>query len=86
MITKNKIEIYMSYDGDVDLFARSRNSQIKMSDDEWNLIDRLYSRMIIIQSNKASRSFIDETQAQLKSYFENDETIQYFAKIVKNKK
>lgn len=81
MITKNKIKTYIKLDGDIDMYLRLNVKHQNLSDEEWNLISRLYTRLIISKSNKCSKEFADETKKELTENFDK-EAITLFMKII----
>ena len=76
MITKEKIEIYNYYDGDVDRFSHASKSHKKiMSDEDFFLIARLVQDLIIIKNGLAAREFQDQVEKSLEDNCDNQETI-----------
>lgn len=76
MITKEKIEIYKYYDGDVDKFSHASKSQKKiMSEEDFFLVGRLIQDLIIIKNGLAAKEFQDKVEKSLQDSCDNYETI-----------
>ena len=64
MLTRQKLDIFEEFDGDIDGWTRMRrdtdNSLITVED--WNLIDRLITNLGIAESGLASHEFRAETE------------------------
>ena len=78
MITKEKIEIYKYYDGDVDkFFHASRLHKKKMSEDDFFLITRLIQDIIIIKNGLASNEFREKVENSIQENCDSLETISF---------
>jgi hypothetical protein len=76
MITKEKIEIYKYYNGDVDGFGRGNKSHKKvMSDSDFFIIGNLIQNLTIIKNKLASKQFEEETEKVLLENCDSLETI-----------
>ena len=74
MITKEKLEIYRYYDGDVDNFGRGPKSHKSvMNDNDFVLIQNLIQNLKIIKNKLASKEFEAETE---KILFENCDEVE----------
>ena len=74
MITKEKLEIYSYYDGDVDNFGRGKKSHKSvMNDNDFVLIRNLIQNLKIIKNKRASKEFEAETE---KILFENCDDVE----------
>jgi len=64
MITHEKLEIWSAFGGDIDGWARlprGDRRRLKISDDEWKLIEELLNRLQLQGSGLASGDFDRET-------------------------
>lgn len=68
MITKEKIEIFESYGGDMDDFVRTGRARLKklFDDDDWFLIDSLYQDIDLINKSLVAREYLQKTLSKLK--------------------
>ena len=69
MISKQKLNIYNKYKGDIDAWSRSGSKKEKevISDDEWFLIDELLQDLQLVEKGLASESFIKDFNSRLNS-------------------
>lgn len=76
MLTKEKLNIYKKYSGDIDLWARLRKkSEIKLiNDDDWKLIDDLVQSLELIKKNVVSENFKFETFERIEAVCEDETT------------
>lgn len=77
MITSDKLNIYIKYDGNIDMFARvgyKRHPNV-IEDKEWYIIDELVSRVSNIKSGSASEHYINETDKKIKDNLDCEETV-----------
>ncbi len=84
MITKEKLDTYKRYDGDIDAWARkgSRKEHALMEDQDWYLIDGLIQDLGLIEKKMASESFCEIVNTKLTSVCDSEETIRSLKKIV----
>jgi hypothetical protein len=77
MITLSHLQIYLSYKGDGDMFARSRRTKERelISDDEWSLIDTLIQDATVINRHLGSEQRTGEATRRLEENCENEEVI-----------
>ncbi len=77
MITKTKLEIYKSFDGDIDGWARIGNKKQKenIDDKDWFIVDELIQSINQINKSTASESFKSDLKTKLKKYCADEETI-----------
>ena len=76
MITREKIEIYKYYSGDVDKFSRANGSHEKvMSDEDFFLIARIVQDLVIIKNGLAAKDFQNKTEKCLLDNCDDQETI-----------
>jgi hypothetical protein len=76
MITKEKLEIYRYYHGDVDRFGRGKKSHRSiMNDNDFFLIRNLIQNLTIIKNKLASKQFERETEEMLIEKCDGLETI-----------
>jgi hypothetical protein len=78
MITKNKVDIYIKYAGDIDFWARSGSKKEKlfMNDEDWYIIDRLFHDFSLVKKGLTSSSFKDNLENKLKDICDSKEVIQ----------
>ncbi|HEX3078878.1 MAG TPA: hypothetical protein VHQ04_00385, partial [Puia sp.] len=83
MITKEKLDIFISYQGDVDAFAHAKKSEKKiMADEDFFLINCLLQDFRIITKGNASIEFAKDAAKKLILHSDNQSTIDYFNMIV----
>jgi hypothetical protein len=83
MITKNKLDIFISFKGDVDAFQHAKISERSIMDDEdFFLINSLIQDFRIVTSGNASVQFANEAARKLILHSDNQSTIDYFNKIL----
>jgi len=75
MITKDKLNIYKKYSGDIDAWARvgKRKELSIINDQEWSQIDTLINDLELIEKGHASDSFKHQTNKKLEEFCENEE-------------
>ena len=79
MITLEKLNLYLKYNGDIDMFARvndKKELQI-LSEEEWYKIDNLLQEAYLVQSRKVSEAFKLEIESRLDSEISAD-TMKFF--------
>lgn len=71
MITENSINVYKSYNGDIDCFARGGTSadKINITDNQWYVIDDVLGRLVIELRGLSSESFNSDTKTILSKNF-----------------
>ena len=76
MITKEKIELYKYYAGDVDRFSHASKSHKKiMSEDDFFLLTRLIQDIVIVRNGLAAKEFQDRVEKDLQKNCDNQATI-----------
>jgi hypothetical protein len=76
MITKEKIEIYKYYDGDVDKFFHANKLHKKiMTEEDFFLIIRLIQDIVIVKNGLAAKEFQDKVNRFLQENCDSQETI-----------
>lgn len=85
MITKNKIEIFNRYNGDIDGWARSNSNKEKLliEDNDWYLIDSFLQDLFLVKEGLTSNEFIMNLEDKLIENCDNGETIIQLKKIAK---
>ena len=82
MITLEKVKIYASFNGDGDLYFRSKHPQaLIFGSSEWSLIDDLVQDYIIVENGYASPSFIKELDEKALVICDSHETIDFLKSI-----
>jgi hypothetical protein len=75
MITIDKLKIFIKYNGDADIWARSGGQQHVITGEEWNLIDSLLQDFTIIKNGYASNDFISDFNEKIEKNCDTVETI-----------
>ena len=77
MITKDKIQIYKNYGGDVDGWARvgSKKEKELMNDEDWFLIEDLLQDLSLLKSGNSSKEYNAKISEKLKEKCSDEETI-----------
>jgi hypothetical protein len=73
LLTLAKLRTYRAYGGDVDGWAR-RGGGAGMTDEDWQLIERLRQDLFLVASGGASRQFADATDRLLLDITDSEET------------
>jgi hypothetical protein len=83
MITKEKLNNYIFFNGDIDGWARAGTHSQKegMSDSDWFLIDNLMQDLVIAQNGNASADFCSTLEQKLADNCDSNETV----KLLKNR-
>lgn len=78
MITKEKIEIYSIYRGDIDGWARAGTNEQKaiMNDQDWLVIGNLVQDLRLVNNGFASKSYTDDIKERLKKYCDSHACIE----------
>lgn len=84
MITKEQLERYQKYDGDLDKWVASqkRGMDETLSGNDWNLIDKVIQRLKLQKSGFASNDYREETERVLIKTFGEAETIKFARSMV----
>lgn len=85
MITKEKLQIYQRFDGDMDGFSRGANLSEKdsITDQDWRLIDELVQSLTIIQAGLASSDFEAQVRVQISAAVHDELAEEYFLQLSK---
>lgn len=77
MITKEKLKIFMKYDGNIDDWARrsTKNEKAVMSDNDWRVIESLVQDIFLAKKGLASEEFSKNLNDKLNDSCDNQETI-----------
>lgn len=83
MITIEKLNIYIYFNGDVDRCAGRGTKKQKtiMSDADWALIDSLTQDFILIKRGLVSLDFFKRFSQKLNLYCDNSETVECLEEI-----
>ena len=83
MITKEKIEIYKKYKGDIDQWARlgKKKEQKIIDDEDWFLIDEIVQDIQLIKNGQASDEFEIRLNEKLKRVFDEERTLEYLRSL-----
>lgn len=80
MITKQKVEVYKSYNGDIDTWARNQEEKF-MNDEDWYLIAELVADIKLVAKGLASEQYIQTVEKKLKENCDSDSTIEALKEI-----
>jgi hypothetical protein len=73
MITREKLAIYKSYHGNIDVWMRARKKSDRIiADDDWRNIDELLLRLCIVKKKHSSEKFTAETMRRLREETADD--------------
>ena len=77
MITKEKVEIYRRFGGDIDGWARIGTKEEKsiMSDHDWYLIENFIQDISLVRKKLASKDFARSMDERLKENCDSEATI-----------
>jgi len=77
MITKEKLEIYRHFNGDIDGWARIGTSTQKriMSDKDWGEIDNILQDLLLVNGKTVSDEFKKKIYENLKTHTDNESTM-----------
>ncbi len=77
MITKDKIQIYKNYSGDVDGWARigSKEEKELMNDEDWFLIEDLLQDLSLMKSGNSSEEYNIKIAEKLKNKCSDEEVV-----------
>ncbi|MEP6849316.1 MAG: hypothetical protein ABI999_10700 [Acidobacteriota bacterium] len=83
MITVEKVKVFASWDGDIDMFTRAGRKWEKdlVSDDDWALIERILQDQIVIKRNLVSPERVVKAVERFKQVCENDEVVEMIGKL-----
>jgi hypothetical protein len=83
MITKDKIQIYKNYGGDVDGWARvgSKKEKELMNDEDWFLIEDLLQDLSLLKSGNSSKEYNAKISEKLKEKYSDEETIKQLKEL-----
>jgi len=87
MITKDKLEIFRKYDGDIDKWVRSgsKNEKYNMSDNDWFDIDAFIQDLFLVKKGLTSLEFNNILICKLIRSCDSEETINQLKKIAETK-
>lgn len=83
MITKEKLETYKYYKGDIDGWSKTKSKKDNMVDEDWYEIDSLIQEYQIIEKGLASEEFIQQFKIKF-DYVFTDPTLVYIFQQIKN--
>ncbi len=78
MITKEKMQRYQDFNGDLDKWVLTQKNGLDevLSGPEWTTIDKVVQRLRIQKNGNASVDYRNETDRLLKKSLESDEVIE----------
>lgn len=77
MVTIEKFAVYKKYGGDIDSWVRHniKNNLDIIDEDDWYLISRLMTDLVLIENNLMSDNFRDKTIQFIQDNTESEEVI-----------
>lgn len=83
MITLKKLQIFTSYKGDGDMFARSGrvSAHESMNEDDWILIETLIQDATVINRHLGSEERTQQATTRLQENCENEEVIREIRRL-----
>lgn len=83
LITLSKLQVYVSYDGDGDRFARSGrpNEREILSDEDWLLIDLLIQDATVINRNLGSENRTDQATRRLRENTDGEDVVEEIKRL-----
>jgi len=83
MITKQKIEIYRKFQGDIDGFSRGGRKKDKdlIQDNDWSLIDNALQDLELVQNGLCSEDYKKRLDKILTESFDSN-TIEFIKKMI----
>ncbi len=86
MITKEKLELFQKYGGDLDHWYRINGSREPWLEDwEWMELNHILQDLVIIRNGLAAASFAKAVEEKLKQLCDNTDTIALIKQLVKVK-
>jgi len=82
MITLDKLKIYKYYGGDIDGWARLKQSNQKITDEDWHLIDSLLEDLLLVEKGVTSNQYAIDVNKKLLDYLDDDSSISYLKSLV----
>jgi hypothetical protein len=83
MITKEKVEIFNLYNGEIDSFGHGKKKDRKLlSDDEFLTMVQFKQDILLVERKLTSIEFASRLEKNLEDEFENQEAISFFRKLV----
>jgi hypothetical protein len=83
MLTEEKLDIYIRYNGDIDNWARGvkKKEKLIMSDNDWYVIAGLIQDLSIIKKGLASEGFENSVNCKLRENL-NDQGIEKIKRLI----
>ncbi len=84
MLTKDKVNIYKSFKGDIDGWARAGTAEQKaeMKDKDWSLIEGFLQDIRLVKNGLASEVYMKSIDERLQETCDNEDTIKELKEIV----
>lgn len=83
MITKEKVQIFNLYNGEIDSFGHGKKKDRKIvSDDEFLTMVRLKQDILLVERKLTSIDFASRLEKELEEKFANQEAISFFRNLV----
>ncbi|HSY08890.1 MAG TPA: hypothetical protein VK820_10205 [Steroidobacteraceae bacterium] len=73
MVSAAQVEIYATFNGDIDMYQRRGSPQKAIVGDAWSTIDDLRRRLFLVAVEHASVQFVSSTEADLLAWTENED-------------
>jgi hypothetical protein len=74
MVSAAQVEIYATFNGDIDLYQRRGSPQSAIVGDAWSTIEDLRRRLFLVAVGHASIQFARSTEADLLAWTEDEDT------------
>jgi hypothetical protein len=84
MITKEHLETFRFFNGNIDMWARSRQPNEQMTDDHWVIIEDILQKLIIVNNGQVSAEFAAKILQDIKSSCDNPQVEQEMVKMSKS--
>ena len=86
MITYEKVNLFEKYQGDIDIFSRTRHfKNAKVTSEEWNLIESITQDLNLISKNLASIEYSNTFKKVFLESIDNSETRDLLVKLAEKK-
>jgi hypothetical protein len=77
MLTKEKIKVYISYNGDIDMWVRTgkANDKTVMNNSDWAMIEQLLQDIHLVEKGLASPESSKSVNESIQHNCDNNDTI-----------
>ena len=76
MLTKEKIKVYISYNGDIDMWVRTgkANDKTVMNNSDWAMIEQLLQDIHLVEKGLASPEYSKSVNESIQHNCDNNDT------------